>query len=258
MVPGDIAMVTTRESPLEGSMSQEPPFETQACDSDGVTTLPNVRPGKPPLVFGRRLMLWTAICAVSAAPSFVLAMMAEPGRFDLAGMITGILTAIAIYTWATGTPFVASLQASRRAARALRIGYLVRMFLSALFPLGMIIDFWSGVLSGSLVDVVAGGTITRSIQSGARVGFGITLSVTLLQGVVLNLFGFMFMWIVYLLLPRRLDTETIGLCEKCGYDLRASYEYGRCPECGTPCVPPPGWTGEDPGSAGDSTAEQPE
>jgi hypothetical protein len=29
-----------------------------------------------------------------------------------------------------------------------------------------------------------------------------------------------------------------GKCERCGYDLRASYEFGRCPECGTPCTKP--------------------
>ncbi|MBN1511466.1 MAG: hypothetical protein JXB13_05580 [Phycisphaerae bacterium] len=28
-----------------------------------------------------------------------------------------------------------------------------------------------------------------------------------------------------------------GLCTHCGYDLRASRQFGRCPECGTPCDP---------------------
>jgi hypothetical protein len=39
----------------------------------------------------------------------------------------------------------------------------------------------------------------------------------------------------------------IPVCDKCGYDLRGSIEAARCPECGTPFVPPnlPGATPTD-------------
>lgn len=36
--------------------------------------------------------------------------------------------------------------------------------------------------------------------------------------------------LAWLLLPRR--WHKAGLCHHCGYDLRASIEFGRCPECG--------------------------
>ncbi len=44
------------------------------------------------------------------------------------------------------------------------------------------------------------------------------------------LFGFLF-WRSFVPLYRRRKRKKLGLCLKCGYDLRGSQE--RCPECGT-------------------------
>jgi hypothetical protein len=38
------------------------------------------------------------------------------------------------------------------------------------------------------------------------------------------------------LMPRIYDRP--GLCRRCGYDIRASFEMGRCPECGRPFAEP--------------------
>lgn len=190
-----------------------------------------------------RVMLWTAICGISAAPSFLWALKAgAPNlRFDVAAMLTGIAIVTTVYVWATGTRCVVRLQARPRVARAFRIGYLVRLFLSGLLPLGMAVDVIPGVIGSLIVDCLSGGGITYADRMGVRVSFPATLAITLLQGLFLNLIGFTFMAIVYGMLPRSLDNSSLGLCERCGYDLRASYEFGRCPECGTPCVPPPDW-----------------
>jgi len=45
------------------------------------------------------------------------------------------------------------------------------------------------------------------------------------------LFGFLF-WRSFVPLYRRRKRKKLGLCIRCGYDLRGS--KGRCPECGTP------------------------
>ncbi len=186
----------------------------------------------------QRVTLWTAVCGISSIPSFTWAKMSGPADFDTVAMLTGIVVVIIIYVWATGTQVVVRLQARPRAARAFRIGYLVRLFLSSLFPLGMGVDMIPGLLSVLTVETLSRGVLQ---QSGGIASFPITLCITLLQGLFLNLIGFVFMGLVYLVLPRSLDNQMKGLCERCGYDLRASYEFGRCPECGTPCVPPPDW-----------------
>lgn len=205
-----------------------------------VDAMQDIRPHNSPPELHRRLMLWTVVCGVSGTPSFIWARMSGSPDFDVAAMITGVVIVIIIYTWVTGTEFVAGMQARPRAARALRIGYLVRLFLSALFPLGMGVDLFPGTISCVIVNLLSGGALNNPFQSGSPVSFPFTLSIALVQGLLLNLIGFAFMGFVYGLLPKRLDNQDVGLCEKCGYDLRASYQFGRCPECGTPCTPPPG------------------
>ncbi len=63
----------------------------------------------------------------------------------------------------------------------------------------------------------------RPFQDGARTGLTLPLYLTTL------FFSGLLMWL-YSSTHRRRKRKKLGLCVKCGYDLRASKE--RCPECG--------------------------
>ena len=47
------------------------------------------------------------------------------------------------------------------------------------------------------------------------------------------IFLMLFLWLRYSPIHRRRKRKKLGLCVKCGYDLRGSKE--RCPECGQEC-----------------------
>jgi hypothetical protein len=177
-----------------------------------------------PLVICRRAALWILICVVSAVPSFILA----ARTYSRPAMVTGVAVFVVLYTAVTSTRFVDRLSHRPFVRRTFYIGYGVRLALSVFFPLGMLIDLFLGFVSVSITE-----SFFRDDYS-----FVPTLVTTLIHGAFLNIILGIFMLLVYgfqraFMKPPPLND---GRCEKCGYDLRASYEFGRCPECGTPCV----------------------
>jgi len=148
----------------------------------------------------RRLLLWTVICAVSAAPSFLLA----KDEFNRAAMALGVCLFIAAYTVATSTAAFERFHRRPFVRRTFYIGYGARLVLSMLMPLGMpgigmpgfsippmfilmFPDIWPGFISLRVVDAI--GLEPES--------FAGTLATTIVQGALLNLIIFFFMLIVY-------------------------------------------------------------
>lgn len=147
----------------------------------------------------RRLLLWTFICVVSAAPSFLFA----SHQFNHAAMIVGVCAFIAAYTAFTSTSWFNQLRRRPFVRRTLYIGYGTRLALSLLHGLAfaiavsgrptpwvfMLIDVWPGLLS---VEIV------RTLLAAETESFIGTLWTTLVQGTLLNIILLVFMLIVYL------------------------------------------------------------
>ena len=140
----------------------------------------------------RRLILWTVICCVSAAPSFVFA----AGDFHRGAMVAGVCLFIAAYTAATSTRAFERFHRRPFVRRTLYIGYGLRLFLSLLMPVGhvtvpvrmvMFADLWPGMLSVLFVQ-----RFFTDPES-----FAGTLLTTIVQGTLLNAIIFLVMAVVY-------------------------------------------------------------
>src|SRR4051812_38491282 len=128
----------------------------------------------------RRAFLWTAMCGVSAAPSFIWAL----EGFNKAAMATGVVLFIIAYTISTSTPAFLRFRERPFVRRTLYIGYGTRLVLSILFPVGMAVDLIPGMMSISLVQFILHGV---SFGGGSETnGFAATLLITIVQGTILN------------------------------------------------------------------------
>ncbi len=186
----------------------------------------------------RRFLQWTALCSICAAPSFFWAY----GHFHIGGMATGVMVFIGAYTLITSTERFERFARRPFVRRTLYIGYGIRVMCSITIPAGLAVDLIPGMISVGIVEWIARSHFGVPVggQSPA-VGtlFTATLAITLIQGTLLNLLLGLLMLVIYGV-QRVFCTPPApsGLCEKCGYDLRASYAFGRCPECGTPILVP--------------------
>jgi hypothetical protein len=187
----------------------------------------------------RRLLQWTLLCSVCAVPSFICAY----HDFDTTGMVAGVSVFIGAYTFVTSTDWFARFVKHPFVRRTLFIGYGARLMSSICYPVGMFADLIPGIISVRLVEDLARlvgfnwPSSGRSLSNAVTGSFVGTFAITLIQGTFVNILLGMFMLSVYGVQRAfcRLPEPEVDRCKKCGYDIRASYEFGRCPECGTPC-----------------------
>ncbi len=141
----------------------------------------------------QRLAIWTTICILSAGPSFAWGM-ATIGGTQLLAMGTGILIFILVYTLCDILTFNSDWRKDRRIRTTLRIGYVSRMVISVIFPVGGVMDMFCGMIAIRLVMI-----ILPSVDSTAAQDFGPVLAVTLVQGLLLNVVLFAFMSLIHLI-----------------------------------------------------------
>ena len=143
-------------------------------------------------LYFQRFAIWTTVCVVSAGPSFFWGW-GTLARNQIAAMCVGILVFILAYSILDIATINRPWRKNRRNRITFRIGYITRMVISAIFPIGGILDMFCGIVSIRAISWMLGRTLETSSP-----GFWVVLSITLTQGIVLNAVLLVFMAIVQL------------------------------------------------------------
>ena len=131
--------------------------------------------------FGRSVFVWTAVCSISAAPSFILGL-SFVGNWNWPWMVLGVLIFIAVYVAADRYTFDWLFRRRVAVKLSLFITYIIRIGASIVFPVAFVADMLCGVLSSQVVAIF-GHTPGRP---GSDLPGPVVLLWTLSQGIVMN------------------------------------------------------------------------
>ena len=199
----------------------------------------------------RRLALWTFVCGLSAAPSFLIVRSFTNEAEPTLGMICGVAVYVLAYTAGTANPTFRRLRSLPFAARTLVIGYGTRLAMSVAGVVAVLNEAWDRsdlrwLTWITLPDIYAGAWSCRfvswvlaSIWDVEDEDFVSMFAATVVEGAILNAELLAFMLLVLaaqrLLLPTP-PTRAPGHCRSCGYDLRGNLAAKACAECGASVV----------------------
>lgn len=131
----------------------------------------------------RSFVTWATVVTIAALPSFLWGLSLVGGE-QVTAMLLGIACFIAIYTALDQTQLAARMRNTPNLRLALRIGYGTRIAVSILFPVGMFIDLFTGMVSVSCVGGVQA-SLDQGMQELDR-SFIFTFATTMLQGFLAN------------------------------------------------------------------------
>ena len=172
----------------------------------------------------RRFILWLTLCVVCSIPSYVLASTAEflPIALSLSVILFSVLM-----TWVTSTQTFYFLSRIRYMRKCMYIGYGIRVCLSIIFPAGVFVDLFTGV-----VTIIALEPLSEIMP---REGFLIAFIGTFIQGTMMNCVVTLLILIIWVVpwwnAKYRTENDNI-LCHECLYDLKRIPEGEPCPKCG--------------------------
>ncbi len=125
-------------------------------------------------------------------------------------MIFGVMIFILLYTVGDQVTQNKSWRRNQSLRLTFKIGYVTRMIVSIIFPIGGFLDMFCGIISVSAVGALV--NVSPGFESGTDgANFLATLMITLVQGCLLNivLAGFMLVVFGIVLLVHRGQTGSI-------------------------------------------------
>jgi len=129
---------------------------------------------------GKSVFVWTAVCSISAAPSFILGLSFAGNGWPW--MVLGVLIFIAVYVAADRTTFDWLFRRRVAVKLSLRITYIIRIVTSIVFPVAFVVDMLCGMVSSQIFTIFGQ---TPGVPGGVLHG-PVVLIWTLSQGIVMN------------------------------------------------------------------------
>jgi hypothetical protein len=102
---------------------------------------------------------WTVICGVCAGPTLFVAcsLFHEPAQLAAIGCASAMF--VAAFVWLERNQSSQWCERLPHLRSALRAGFIARMAISILFPIGMMIDMLNGMVSLSILEAVLSSTV---------------------------------------------------------------------------------------------------
>ena len=138
-------------------------------------------------VFVQTFLIWTCVCLLSAAPSFIIAF-GDMAKSQVIALVLGILIFIVIYTSADLLSRDTPARKNTRFRSILRATFIIRSVMVVIFPIATVTDIFLGLFSVGIVFSVLR-FFKIEFQENAM-GFGMVLATTLVQGCLLSIFLF--------------------------------------------------------------------
>lgn len=177
---------------MSGGLNPFAPPETEPELSDALRGETDT---KKPVSLRGIAFRWLLVCSVSALPSFYLGARISDGQ--VAAMVLGVLVFALGYTVLDYQTANNRIRQYRLTSVTLRVVYVTRMLLTLLFPVGMSVDGFCGVLSLGLTETLFGSTAVKTFPG--------AFLTTLTQGAILNfalaLYGLLVVGVIMLFAP---------------------------------------------------------